>query len=317
MTQNLMTPFVAALVALWLAAPLTARAQQVYLGTDVGLGLGRPLATEAGDTDFPTLCDRHLDPDNLFSPAAVAEPDGCSSAASTWTNSFGGATGATAAIALGIGTGVGVRIEAEYLHAGLRYDDTSPVGGPGADIRDKLSQEFVRADERIGKVLVDSLFVNAYYDLPRAGRFRPYVGGGAGLGIVAIDYDGAFSRNLDPDAIRTTDGARYNGVGDEAADRRVLQERIAGTTSTASHTLTDRMLAWQAVVGVDYSMTERAAIGIKARWVRYGTFRGGNEWDQVRSHSSDNGPGTPTVTYTIATDDVGMFAISLTTRYAF
>ena len=199
----------------------------------------------------------------------------------------------------------------EYLHAGMRYDKTPFVGGAGADIEDKLSQEFVRADERIGKVLTDSLFVNGYYDLPAVGRFRAYVGAGAGLGRVALDYDGVFARNLDPDAIRTADGAIYNGTGDEEADRRALHERIAGTTSTANHTLTDGTFAWQAVVGVDYMLSDAVSIGAKARWVRQGAFRSsGREWDQIRSHGSDNGPGTPTVTYAIETDDLGVFGLS-------
>ncbi len=128
---------VAGIVLLTLAAPLTTRAQQLYVTTEIGSGLGRPLDTSTSDTDFPTLCDGHLDPEYLFSPTGVAEPDGCSSAASTWTNSFGCPTGAISAVAIGISTGVGARVEAEYLYAGLRYDATSSEGGAGADIQDK------------------------------------------------------------------------------------------------------------------------------------------------------------------------------------
>ncbi len=115
------------------------------------------------------------------------------------------------------------------------------------------------------------------------------MGGGGGLGRIALDYDGTFARNLDPATIRTADGAVYNGSGDEDADRRALHQRIAGTTSTASHTLTDRVLAWQAVAGADYALTDNATIGVKARWVRYGAFQGGNEWDRSAATAPTTG----------------------------
>ena len=61
-----------------------------------------------------------------------------------------------------------------------------------------------------------------------------------------------FSRNLNPDFIRTANEATDNGGGNEAVDRRALHERIAGTTTTASHKLKDTVLGYQAMVGVDH-----------------------------------------------------------------
>lgn len=297
--------------------PFSLTAQELYISTEIGIGLGNALKVDASDTDFPTLCDNHLDPQNLFSPVGITEPDGCSSVASQWTNSFDGSNGLTPGVALGAITGVGARIEGEYSVFRANYDATSFIGGAGTDIQDKLNQEFVRADERIGAVGIDNLFANAYYDFPVAGRLRPYLGGGVGVGFARLDYNGAFARNLNPDAIRTADGATYNGDGDENQDRRALHERIAGTTSTASHTLRDTVLAFQAVGGVDYLLNDSTSIGIKGRWVKYGSFSGGSRWDQVRSHSPDNGPGTQTVTYSIATDDLSVTGVTLVLKYRF
>ncbi len=77
------------------------------------------------------------------------------------------------------------------------------------------------------------------------------------------------------------------------------QLRIAGVTSTANHTLEDTVFGYQAVVEVDYTLTDNASIGVKRRWVQYAKFSGGDEWGQLRGHEPNNGPGTDTVEYTI------------------
>lgn len=303
--------------------PLASAAQQMYMSMETGAGIGRSLSTDARDTDFPTLCDMHLDPLNHFSPAGVTEPAGCSSAASTWSNSFDGGSGFITGFAVGITTGIGARIEAEYFRSGIQHNSTSALGGGGADIQDKQNEELRRLDERIGNVNINNLVVNLYYDLPLyldppgAGQLRPYVGGGLGFGMAELDYAGVFARNLNPDVITTADAATYNGRGSEAADRRALHERIAGTTTTASHTLRDTMSGYQLVAGVDYMLSDQTSIGLKGRWVRHAEFSDGSEWDQLRSHESDNGSGTDTVVYTVETDDLSAFGVTLVMKYAF
>lgn len=292
-------------------APLSSDAQQFYISTDIGLGIGSSLDTDAIDNDLPTLCDGYLDPENLFDPA-----DGCSTD-STWSNSFDGSTGVIAGVALGFSTNFGARIEAEYFNFGSQYDETSEVGGGGEDVVDKTQQELVRSDERIGGVSINSLFVNVYYDLPVSGQLRPYIGGGLGFGIAEVEFDSIWARNIDPNLITTADGATYNGSGNEDADREALHARLAGKTTTASHALEDTVFGYQAVVGVDYMLTDSTSIGVKGRWVKYAKFGDTNEWDQLRGHSSDNGPGTDTVEYTVETDDLSAFGISLVMKYAF
>lgn len=303
------------LIAIFLV-PFSSSAQQFYISTELGVGIGNSLDTHSSDNDFPTLCDKHLDPDNLFSPAGITEPDGCPSGDS-WNSSFDGSTGAIAGAALGLKTDFGTRIEAEYSRLGLQYNTTSPLSAGGAGIEDKSQQELVRAEERIGGITISSFFVNAYYDLPVSGQLRPYAGGGVGFGMVEVEYDSVFARNLNPDAIKTADGATYNGEGNEVADRTTLHQRIAGTTTTASETLEDTVFGYQVVVGVDYMLTDRTSIGLKGRWVKYGKFGDGEEWDQLRSHASNNGEGTDTVIYTVETDDLSAFGVSLVMKYAF
>ena len=294
--------------------PFSSNAQQLYISTELGLGIGNSLDTDASDTDFGTLCDQYLNnpaDDNHFASGV------CSSETSVWNNSFDGSTGIIAGAALGVSTDFGARIEAEYFNFGAKYDTTSSVVGAGQDVEDKANQELVRSDERIGAVNINSLFVNVYYDLPVSGQLRPYVGGGVGFGIAEVEFDSVWARNINPDVITTANDAEYLGSGNEEEDRQALHERIAGTSTTESHTLEDTLFGYQAVVGVDYMLTDNASIGVKGRWVKYAKFSDGDEWDQLRSHAPNNGPGTNTVEYTIETDDLSAFGVSLVMKYAF
>ena len=279
---------IASFLLVLILVPFSSNAQKLYISTELGLGIGNSLDTDASDTDFGTLCDQHLNPkgDNHFDPGV------CSSETSVWNNSFDGATGVIAGVALGVSTDFGARIEAEYFYFGAQYDTTSSVVGGGGDIADKADQELVRSDERIGAVNINSLFLNVYYDLPVSGKLRPYIGGGVGFGMAEVEFDAVWARNINPDVITTADDAGYLGSdpANEEGDRQALHQRIAGTTSTASHTLEDTVLGYQAVVGVDYMLTDSASIGVKGRWVQYAKFSGGDVWDQLRGHAPNNGP---------------------------
>ena len=64
-------------------------------------------------------------------------------------------------------------------------------------------------------------------------------------------------------------------------------------------------------------LTDKTSIGLKGRWVKYATFEdGGNRWDQLRSHASTNNRGD-TVLYTVKTDDLSSFGVSIVMKYAF
>lgn len=303
----------------------SAAAQEFYLSTELGLSFGSSMETKSHDTDLPTLCDNILDPNRIFLPANEdgTGPAECVDSLEFWGSKFDGATGILAGAALGYRASFGGRLEIEYFRLGHNYSQESDVEGQSDANVDKQEQELVRSVERIGRVNIDSLFVNAYYDLPVSSlKWRPYVGGGAGVGIARIGYDSVWARNIDPDRISTADEAYYNADADagndEDAARRALHEKIAGTTTTASKTLRDTVFGFQAVIGVDYLISEKTSLGIKGRWVGYSNFKdSGNEWDQLRSHESHNGPGTGRVVYRVETDDLSAFGINLVMSYAF
>ncbi len=300
-------------VLILILIPFSLKAQQFYISTELGLGIGNSLDTYYSDNDSPTLCDGYIDSEDLFDPV-----NGCSTD-STWENSFDGSTGIIAGAALGFSTNFGARIEAEYFNLGAQYDTVSDIGRGGEDIIDKSNQELARSEERIGNVNINSLFINVYYDLPVSGQLRPYIGGGMGFATAKVDYSSIWTRNVNPDAITTADAGKaiYKGSGDEATDRQNLHTKIAGTTTTENNTLEDTVLGYQAVIGVDYMLTESTSIGVKGRWVKYAEFSDSDEWDQLRSHVSNNGPGTDTVEYTAKTDDLSAWGVSLLMKYAF
>ncbi|MDE0159942.1 MAG: hypothetical protein OXI02_01820 [Candidatus Dadabacteria bacterium] len=64
-------------------------------------------------------------------------------------------------------------------------------------------------------------------------------------------------------------------------------------------------------------LTDSTSIGVKGRWVQYAKFSGGDVWGQLRGHALNNGPGTNTVEYTIETDGLSAFGVSLVMKYAF
>lgn len=143
--------------------PFSSNAQKLYISTELGIGIGNSLDTDASDTDFGTLCDQHLNnpaDNNHFDPGV------CSWETSVWDNSFDGATGVIAGVALGVSTDFGARIEAEYFYFGAQYDTTSSVVGGGQDIADKADQELVRSDERIGAVNINSLVMKYAFRFP-------------------------------------------------------------------------------------------------------------------------------------------------------
>ena len=300
-------------------APLS-EASEFYISTELGAGFGSSIDTYSSDTDSPTLCDRFVT-GNVFFPA---NPDGtrgeCAAGGEGWSSGFGGATGMTAGAALGYRTDSGPRFEVEYFRVDENYDKTSDIRGATQPNIVKFDEGVARAEERIGRITIDSFFANVYYDLP-TGRLRPYAGGGAGVGIARIGYGSFWARNTDPQTISAADDAfwekRASPTGDEELDRENLHRRLAGATSTARKTLRDAVFGYQAVVGVDYALTDKISMGVKGRWVKYSTFKdGGNEYDQLRSHPSNNGDGK-TVVYTVETDDMSSFGVSVVMKYAF
>ncbi len=250
------------------------------------------------DNDWSTKCDL------IINSAEVETGDDCAVAPppTQWVNELGSSLGMVTGLTLGY-RWERVRAEGEYLYRATTYDERSATRIGDVETLNKADQELEIADGGIDDVLSHNLFGNAYYDFASSSRFTPYVGFGVGVAHVSLDYFSRWKRNDDPDVITTF------------ADR-ALREKLAGTTTIGIGKLSDTLLGYQALVGLDYRVSDGFTVGVKARRVGFGQFEAGEEWDQLRSHESTIGRGFQ-VRYGVTTGETSFWAIGLNMKYQF
>ena len=314
--RHILTP-IALLFFLSTTMPGAGGAQQgggLYLSQELGLHLAPGPGTEMrADNAHGSICDQHLNPFTDLMPAFC---DGGPDAPTTgWVNAFGRGTGVLAAAAVGYGFGRRgrLRVEAEYLFREAVYDETSPIEGPSGVAVAKLESEVVVAEDRIGSLTSHHLFGNIHYDFPGQGRFTPYLGVGGGVAFARMDYGSFWVRNSDPNAI--TSVAPHFPV-DRLDDLRVMQRNLASTASSLQTGLTDALVGYQVLAGLDLAMGDRATLGAKARWARFADFEDRPVLDRLRSHPPSNQlDGSRAVTAGMTARDIGLFALTLNLKY--
>ena len=292
-----------------------------YLGMDLGIAVAPSMGIEAWDNDVATQCDKWINKDGsgdyLVPPlrnCAQSSRDGFS-----WIQQFDGGTGLLAGAALGYRLG-SFRVEGEYFYRGTTYDgsdnevDLLPAGEP---FQGGKEGELSYTEAGIDDVLSHNFFANLYYDYRSESKFTPYLGFGVGFAQVSLDFYNRWARNYNPDLIPTFDDA--DAEGQELANRELLNERVAGTTTIGRAKLSDSLFGYQVIAGVDYQVSEPVSIGLKFRWADFGEFEDGREWDQLRTHDSAVGPeaGSPRIRYNVVTDDIQFWGVSLNMKYQF
>lgn len=305
-----------------------------YVSGDVGANFASGLDTTGTSNDRASVCDEYINPDF----ATVTQTSGyenfkCTGpdrgAGGRWENEFDGAAGILAGAAAGYsfagqnpnGPLGGLRVELEYFYRQSNYDQTTdiPFGvGPQAD---KLRDEIVRAIDRIGSITSHNLFGNLLYDFSNASPFTPYIGIGGGVGFTDMEYGSIWARADDPAAI-STGGQRYNEAGEPVGrplpNADVIQQNLAGTVSVGQTTLSDVLLGFQVLLGVDYEVTQAVSLGLKGRWVRFGSFRDDFIWDPLRSHQPNlRKDGSEPVSGRLKTDAIEFFGLSVNLKYHF
>ena len=271
-----------------------------YLRTNLGFAVAPGLTVNARDNDWGTRCDKLSNPG-----LAETRPDECASAPppAEWTHEVGTGDGMQSVLALGY-TWKGLRFEGEYL-----YRTTTYTRGEGesqvldAVTQEKQQQEIEIIDGGLEDLLAHSVFANVYYEFKSNSPYTPYFGIGAGLSSTSLDYYGRFKRNDDPAAITTF----------LHPERKA---RLAGTTTVGRHKMNDLLAAYQAVVGVDYALSDNLGIGAKVRWSKFSEFDDEKLWTQLRSHASSVGRGFDVI-YGISTNELSMIGASLNMMYSF
>ncbi len=272
----------------------------LYVQMDMGLSVAPPLTVEGTDNDWGTMCDL------IINPLAVEVTDQCDDPPppTLWTNSFGGTTDIQSGLAVGYDLGP-IRVEGEYLHRMSSYADRSDIAIFDDVTIDKQEQEIELAIGRVDDLRSHHVFANVYHDFGAAtAKWTPYVGAGVGMGRSALDYGTVWKRNDDPARIATFVDPTLRG-------------KLAGTTTIGDARLTDVVVGYQLLGGLDFRFRDPLTLGIKARWASFGEFMSDPVlWDQLRSHESSVGRGEAVV-YQVATDDTGFWGLSLTLKYWF
>ena len=216
------------------------------------------------------------------------------------------------------GTGIpihllgGFRLEAEYFFRSSEYDQTVQDTSVGEQTTEKATGETELGLERIGAIDSHNVFANLYFDFANSSRFTPYVGIGIGAGSTDMDYGAIYKRFSDPKFINTGNGYLFGEALEE------YKSRLAGTATIEQAELSDTLFGYQALLGVDYALTDALSLGLKGRWTDWDSFSDGGSYDQLRSHPSNlRLDGSEPVTYRIRTDDIKIFAVSLNLKYRF
>ena len=119
-----------------------------------------------------------------------------------------------------------------------------------------------------------------------------------------LDYGSVWKRNDDPERITTFVDP-------------VLRAKLAGTTTIGDARLTDAMVGYQLLGGVDYKLRDPVTLGLKFRWADFGEFVSApTPWNQLRSHESRVGRGEA-IHYQITTYDSRFWGVSLRLKYQF
>ena len=271
-----------------------------YLRTNLGFAVAPGLTVNARDNDWGTRCDKLSNPG-----LAETTPEECASAPppAEWTHEVGAGDGVQSVLALGY-TWNSLRFEGEYLYRTTTYTRGEGTGQIlDAVTQEKQQQELEIIDGGLEDLLSHSVFANVYYEFRSNSPYTPYIGVGVGLSSTSLDYYGRFKRNDDPAAISTF----------LHPERKA---RLAGTTTIGRHKMNDLLAAYQAVVGVDYALSDNVGIGAKVRWSKFSEFDDEELWTQLRSHASSVGRGFDVI-YGVSTDGLSMIGASLNMMYSF
>lgn len=316
------TPSLLAFVLVtWVVVPGLAQAGSgFYVSGEVGANVASGLDTTGTSNDRASVCDEYINPRYREMPRCIG-PD--RSVGGRWENKFNSATGILAGAAAGYsfasqnpnGPLGGLRVELEYFYRQSNYDQTADIPLGVGTQGQKLRDEIVQATDRIGSITSHNLFGNVFYDFVNTSRFTPYIGVGGGVGFTDMEYGSVWARNEDA---MNADGSYKISTGSDLPNYAEIRRNLAKTVSVGQATLSDVLLGFQVLFGVDYAITETTSLGLKGRWVRFGSFSDDFIWDPLRSHAPNlRRDGSEPVSGRLKTDNVEFFGVSLNLKYHF
>ena len=303
-----------ALALMLFVLPGRVRAQDGwYIGMQLGVASAPGMDVKTGGLDdwsssdaSSVRCDVTLNPDRV-----QVEPGVCSDTPQPWgplEESFDGGAGILAGVVLGYRTR-SLRVEGEYVHRSTTHDDTDVPHDPATNYDPARDAAFDMVQDAVDDVMSHSALANLYYHFRSGSRVAPYLGMGVGISEVSVEYRTLWHRTRTLGNIRIFDPAGERG---EEMNRRLL-----GTNTIDRARLSETLLGYQAVAGLDYQVGGRVTFGFKLRWVAFGEFDDESEYDSLRGHASVAGNPPVPVAYYVRTEDTGFLAVSFDMRSRF
>ncbi len=268
--------------------------QGFYAGIELGFANAGDLGSVLSGVNHPTRCDSLVGGDPTGPGCADNTPE------TLTANSFDLGTGFLGGVSVGYALDR-FRVEFEYLNRS-QSGDSVPWRFGGNVISGKLPEvsEIDPPSERVSDFSAHQFFVNAYYDFLNSSRWTPYVGAGIGWARTSLDYQTRL--------VRKTIAQGYPANQPPAA---------AGTLSLLDAGFTDTLFGFQFLGGLDYALTEKVSIGMKARWASFQDLEGDTVWSLIRSHRPVRADGTTPFDSKLTFSDIQYWALSVGLKYAF
>ncbi len=297
---------------------LTAAHADFYVGADLGLADSHVLDSTSFGTSRPTRCDVLMYSDATRPTGAIANDPACGTVDSKtkWNSRFDTGSG----LAVGLHTGYvrdRLRFELEFMHVkpgSASHPIITASTHPGLASKDREWSEAAPPHEWISDFRIRQYFANLFYDFSLESRWTPYIGIGAGWARVKMQH----KRRL----LRKTEDEGYLDVASDVPEAQSeygwkpaswfeWRENAAGTLSAMDTELSDTLFGFQLLAGVDYALTDRTSVGIKARWSQFDNFKDYAAYDLIRDHAPVDVDGVTPFGDQVKMDNIEYWAVTV------
>lgn len=289
-----------------------------YVGADIGLADSRTLDSTSFGTSRPTRCDVLMYGDSTRPTTAISNDPACEAPEPRrkWSSRFDAGSGLAAGLHAGY-VRDRLRFELEFMHVkpgSASHPIITASTHPGLASKDREWSETAPPYEWVSDFRIRQYFANVFYDFASESRWTPYVGAGAGWARVRMQYKRRFLRKTEAEGyldVAPDVPEAQRGYGWDDSSWLEWRQNAAGTLSAMDTELSDTLFGFQLLAGVDYALTNRTSVGIKARWAQFDDFKDYAAYYQLRDHEPVDVDGVTPFGDQVHMDNVEYWAITV------
>ncbi|MCY3853361.1 MAG: outer membrane beta-barrel protein [Gammaproteobacteria bacterium] len=304
--------------------PLAIAHADFYVGADIGLADSRTLDSRISGHSKPTRCDVLMYGDETRPSAAIGNDPACTddSIKEKWNSRFDAGSGLAAGLHAGYARNRW-RIELEFMHVepgSASYPIVTASTHPGLASKDREWSETEPPYEWISDFRIRQYFANVFYDFATESRWTPYAGIGAGWARTKMQYKRRLLRkSIDEGYLDVAPDvpAAQSGYGWDDGSWREWRTNAAGTLSAMDIELSDTLFGFQLLAGIDYALTDRSSVGVKARWAQFDEFRDHTTYDRIRDHAPVDVDGITPFGDQVRMDNIEYWAVTVGFKHRF